>query len=589
MNPKPPKPPLHHRLVFRFAVIMALTMLAFDQLAETIHETVFKAFGVPTTFVIADPISPESGEPGDDGLRSPFEGMPALVGGTFFQDPLALESALAAAETAEDFTQLIPMLSGLVGPCADGERIGATLLVGAERLEAGMHSPDPTAVDTLRSDLAPQGLGFVWTSAGRLPLESSDPERFLGLEWIRTGDLPTHSHWFPIEDLSADELAGWLVLYGEEPEGGMSGAGGLGMPPAGFEGLENAQILAPAEAMRLQRRMHNLARVTSWCTTLLIALLLGVTLSRLVTRRLGHLTAAVADFGIGVNDESVVPALSPLPPRLISGRDEIAQLASAFASSRERIAELLETLALRDRTRREWVAHASHDLRTPLTALSACLDRAEELVSAGSSAEGADLNRVLSSARSDCERLHELTGDLLALARLEASDEFTPEPLLAAELAERAQGDLRPLAESQGVTLDLDLGEPGGGPLSFDGDGQGILRVLENLLRNAIQHAHERVVLRVQRIACEAPSPGSAGEMPRHDGSMELARPTDGHDRILFEVLDDGAGFDAGTPKAPTSCGIGLRVARRFVELHGGRLETGDWTRGGRAAFSLPI
>ena len=62
-----------------------------------------------------------------------------------------------------------------------------------------------------------------------------------------------------------------------------------------------------------------------------------------------------------------------MPP----ARDEIALLARTMNSMRGRVTQLLNDLATRDERRRDWIAQVSHDLRTPLTALIACLDNAE--------------------------------------------------------------------------------------------------------------------------------------------------------------------------------------------------------------------
>jgi len=367
-----------------------------------------------------------------------------------------------------------------------------------------------------------------------------------------------HEAVFRFMDVPKSFVVAQLVPIDGMPNSELEIAGGAQLVPPGFgpemlqlEGLDDAEFLTPAEAEVIGLRMQRTAGLISWVTTLLISLLLGGTLSWLVTSRLERLTAAVAKVPMEADAR-----LPELPARLLAGKDEIAQLARVFVDSRGRIAQLLESLAIRDRTRREWIAHTSHDLRTPLTALSACLERAEEFQGNGDD----ELAEVLAAARSDCDRLHELTGDLLALARLEAEDAFTPEPVLAGELVMRACKGLMPLAMSRGLSLDLDLGPKGSAHLSFDGDGRGILRVLENLLRNALDHARGLVRVRVTREA----------------------------DVIRFEVCDDGPGFGASARKDEESSGIGLRVARRFVELHGGRLEVDSSKDGASVAFELP-
>lgn len=579
----PRKPPLHHRLVVRFAVVLALTMLLFGQLADSIRAAVFKALDVPAVVIVTGP-QPLG--------KSEFPETSGIIGSLEMYLP-ADESAILESlskSTSEDSVDLEALTPGIFPSTPSSTAIGERLITNGLRVDRGNYVPNTLESEEVSRELATMGMEFLWTTVSLAPLASSTPGAFLGLERIRQKDLPPHAHWYLIDGPEHAEPAGWLALWqATRPKREPMGAFGSG-PGFPFNTQEGVKFVKPEEARRLEQRMQLLANLTSWTTTLIVALLLGAILSRFVTRRLEKLAAAVREFGSGTLEETATgtAAAVPLTPELIKGRDEIAQLAQAFANSRKRIGNLLDTLALRDRTRREWIAHASHDLRTPLTALSACLDRAEGLTAQSPAANEKGLKGVLSSARGDCDRLHELTDDILALAHLEASDEFTPEPLLAAELAARAQEELAPLAEAKGVSLDLDLGQSGSEGLSFDGDGRGILRVLENLLRNAIRHADSRVILRIQRSAPTS-SAMRTGEMPRHDGPAKSAALAERGDQIVFEILDDGAGFGGAVLKHPSSRGIGLRVARRFVELHGGRLETGNWDGGGRAAFRLPV
>ena len=176
---------------------------------------------------------------------------------------------------------------------------------------------------------------------------------------------------------------------------------------------------------------------------------------------------------------------------------------------------------------------------------------------------------------------------------MEANDTFQPEHLLAGELTHRVHQTLLPLAEEKGVKLELDLGQGNSKALVFEGQGRSMLRVLENLVRNGIQHARHSVLVKVQR--CETHLEQVAGcgaeepqDMVRHDGPALDLTANMSSPYLLFEVLDDGPGFTAHTLDGAGKDRIGLRVVRRFLELHGGTLETGNWSEGGRAAFALP-
>ena len=405
--------PLHRRLAVRFAAMLAVTLLAFDAMADGIREVVFDLFDIPGAIVV----------------HGSFDALPE----------------------------------------------------------------NPALLDGLTIELPP-------------------PE--LEAQLLEAFSLPTGP------GLPPDALAPMLPF----PDG------------------DEVQVLDQAEAQRVSARMHRLAQAVSWTTTLAIALLVGLGLSRVVT---GRLTGLAAEIEAGDPDPDAPP--KTLPRRLLAGSDEVSEVARAWQGSRERVHDLLATLARRDRRRREWVAQVSHDLRTPLTALIAGLERGDD----------ADLNKL----RDDASRLSELVDDLVALARLEADERFEPEPLLGAELARRCLEILHPLADERGAELVLELGTAST-TLGFYGQGRGILRVLENLVRNGIEHGGERIVLGLER---------------REDAELG--------DRIRFLVTDDGPGFDRDT--APT--GIGLRIATRFVELHGGVLAFEPSSQGTRVSFDLPV
>jgi len=526
------RPPFHQRLVFRFGVIMVVTLVLFDLVSHPIHDVVFRLFDIPSTMVVQTEVGSAAFGGFDPDETGPAE-LPEMLGG-------------------------LPL---------DFEGLGRVLLEGAEPIAAAHLAPTPAAIAATAERFGDLGLDFVWTTGALRPVASSDPGRFEGVARLGRDDVPPFALWHPVDRGGEPaELAGWLAIWprglaGFEGEPGATGSfPDLTFAPFGPEA--DVKVVEPEEMQTISRRIRLLASGASFGLSLLAALVLGLALSRLVTARLDRLTAAAAELGTESSEVG-----QPTPSLPTGGRDEIALLSRVLSSSRERIAELLATLQARDCSRREWIAHVSHDLRTPLTALMACIDRAEEVLGEGGSG-ATELRRILATARHDGERVSELADDLLSIARLDAEGGLEPEPLLLAELANGAFVALRPIAEARGVELELDLGPGPCAQLTFMGHGKGILRVLENLLRNAIDHAGSSVVLRVRRLE-NAPDEG---------------------DRLEFEILDDGPGFThRAATRERSEGGIGLRVARRFVEVHGGRLETGDWERGGRAAFRLPV
>lgn len=288
-----------------------------------------------------------------------------------------------------------------------------------------------------------------------------------------------------------------------------------------------------------------------------VALVLSLFVSRWVTRRLDSLARAAAAAGETDFDPETLE---------ISGRDEVAMLASTLKGAWRRNQDLVADLADRDRRRREWIARVSHDLRTPLTALMVCLDGAGRRVVDGGNKD-AELRRLLGVAQQDAERVMSLAENLLEIARLDTESPLRLEPVLPAELVERVTGLLQPLAAERGLQLEAVVTSP---LPELYADGHRLLRALENVVQNALRHARRRVEVVARAL----------------DGVVEL------------EVLDDGPGFVAlGTSQDPPlddapsdgTRGLGLQILRRTIEAHGGRVELSNRESGGaRVLMTLP-
>ena len=297
-----------------------------------------------------------------------------------------------------------------------------------------------------------------------------------------------------------------------------------------------------------------------------VAALTSLLLVSLVTRRLSRL-AVDASAPLDEKVENI-----DLPgPFSTSGDDEIARLAVALNTMRGRIEDLVAHLGERDRQRREWIAQVSHDLRTPLTALSVCLERAaEKFTDTAKPVDRSAVIEVLTVARQDGQRLQTLVDDLFELARLDANEQLVLEPVPPGELVRQTVRGLGPMAEAKGIEL---LATVSPSLPIVRADGGRLMRALENLVRNALHFGRRRVQVVV---ACDG-------------------------DHLKFEVLDDGPGlpeedgkvilgqFD-DQPRRPGSTGLGLIVTRRVATAHGGSVGGVNRPEGGAAVWMrIPI
>jgi len=245
-----------------------------------------------------------------------------------------------------------------------------------------------------------------------------------------------------------------------------------------------------------------------------------------------------------------------------TSRDEVGELARAFNS----MAAELEQV---DRLRRDLVANASHELRTPIGALRARLENLVDGVEATDRVVLGDLLRQV-------ERLGDLVEQLLDLSKLESGAVLLERRSVnAGELLEDVAGDWRTRASERRVSLAVTIDVP---PPILDVDESRLRQVLENLVANAVRH-----------------SP-AGGEVVLRAGSQ------DGHARLVVE--DAGPGippeelervferFYRSDPARSTDdggSGLGLAIARWIVDLHGGSIRVDpSFLDGCRIVVELP-
>jgi signal transduction histidine kinase len=223
-------------------------------------------------------------------------------------------------------------------------------------------------------------------------------------------------------------------------------------------------------------------------------------------------------------------------------------------------------LAQLEHARREFVANASHELRTPIFSLSGFLELlASEDVDEATRAE------FLTSMREQIDRLTRLASELLDLSRLDAGQlRFEHEPVDLTGVVEVLADEFRVLARASEHALDVAV-EPGV-PLA-DADGQRVLQIGRALLENAIRHTPAGTSVTVRVYAHEG-APALAVE----DDGPGIAREHVDHVFDRFYRVD-------GT--RASGSGLGLAIARELAQLMGGRIEVSS--RPGATVFRLVL
>ncbi len=301
----------------------------------------------------------------------------------------------------------------------------------------------------------------------------------------------------------------------------------------------------------------------------LLTTLAGLVLFRMLTRRLRTLTESVDRFTSSGSSE--IPM--DLPARL-SG-DEIEQLAGSFRLMTDRIAEQVRRLKETDELRRELVANVSHDLRTPIAAIRGYLDT---LLLKEGTLSAAERRDYLETAARHSERLGKLVSELFELAILDAR-QASPElePFSLPELVSDTTQKFRLTAENKGVSL---TAAPPPSDLPFARGDIGLVeRVLDNLIDNALRFT---------------PAGGTVTVFlrPEEDGVLSITVADSGSGIAAEDLAHVFERFYRAAPResaATGGAGLGLAIAQRIVELHGGRIEVESAPgAGSRFRFRLP-
>jgi len=276
------------------------------------------------------------------------------------------------------------------------------------------------------------------------------------------------------------------------------------------------------------------------------ALVAGFIAARAHSGRLRRLEAAAQKVADG--DLS-----TPIP---VDSEDEVGQLAGTLNEMRERLARL-------DDARKEFIANASHELRTPIFSLGGFVELIDE-----DDPDPAARAEFVATMREQIERLTKLTTDLLDLSKLDADVlKVRAERLDLRELAGSIAAEFRPAAESHSSRIDL----PGSGPVEALGDPERVRQIVRILIANAISHTPQKT-----RITVTA--------------TLQQGEPT-------LTVADYGPGIDKAvaarvferfvTGDEVSGSGLGLAIARDLARLMGGNLHLS--ARTGRTEFILSL
>jgi signal transduction histidine kinase len=248
----------------------------------------------------------------------------------------------------------------------------------------------------------------------------------------------------------------------------------------------------------------------------------------------------------------------------VHGDDEIADLARAFNAMAEKLGET-------EMRRRRFVADASHELQTPLSAVKVLAETIESSFETDPQAAQEFLRDLIA----ETDRMSELVRELLESARLDAAPEgLVTEKLDLLDAAAETVHRLQPLAEHKQVAIVLK-----GTPVLVLGDRQKLQRLLLNLLDNAIKFAPSGSEVRVS-VALE-----------NQQAVMEVVDDGPGMDpNELKRIFDRFYRVDTARSRRVGGTGLGLAIARQIVLAHGGTIRADNQPGAGtKITVQIPV
>jgi GAF domain-containing protein/anti-sigma regulatory factor (Ser/Thr protein kinase) len=226
-----------------------------------------------------------------------------------------------------------------------------------------------------------------------------------------------------------------------------------------------------------------------------------------------------------------------------------------------------------NRHKSEFLANMSHELRTPLNAIIGFSEvLGERLFGELNDKQAEYTEDILSSGR----HLLSLINEILDLSKVEAGRMDLEMAAFDLPLAiDNARTFVRERATKHGITLDVDVDERLG---EFVGDERKIKQILLNLLSNAVKFTPER-----GRIGISARQVDGSVEISVSDTGIGIA-PED-QPKVFEEFRQVGTDY----AHKGEGTGLGLTLAKKFVELHGGRIWVeSEVGRGSTFTFTLP-
>jgi signal transduction histidine kinase len=303
--------------------------------------------------------------------------------------------------------------------------------------------------------------------------------------------------------------------------------------------------------------------------TAVVTTLISLWLARVFTRPIREMSTLATNIARSGDISEFVP---------VKEADEIGELARSFN-------QMIGRLREQERLRQEFIANASHELKTPTMAISSVV----EALQAGAAEEPQLRRQFLASLERLAERQSNLIQDLLDVTRLDAlADANWQEQVKIEELISDVLEEIKPQADKKGIHIASNLKEEGreADRQMIHGNGNQLHRALVNLLTNAVNYT---------------PAQGDVNVLYRVVDSKE----------VEIRISDTGPGIDpedlprifdrfyrgdkartrtSNGEKTAGGTGLGLAITREIISLHHGTVNVeSELGKGSTFTVLLPI
>ncbi|MBI5574307.1 MAG: response regulator [Elusimicrobia bacterium] len=239
-----------------------------------------------------------------------------------------------------------------------------------------------------------------------------------------------------------------------------------------------------------------------------------------------------------------------------------------------------------DKLKDEFISIISHELKTPLMAISGAVEILSDQIKIELERRGflrrqsdKEMQKLFEIVSRQTDKMKKLVNDLLDFAKMEAGFiEIKKSSCEINKLVNDAIKDIQPLADNKKIELTQEIYSSGG--ICINCDYEMIKRVIINLLTNSIKYSPEsgKISVWFEKTASEV-------EVGIEDNGMGISKEN------LAKVFDKFYRVDQSLARASGGFGLGLSICQKIVELHGGKIraESEGLGKGSRFIFTLPI